>query len=478
MSDDLGSDFLQLASSDLPVRGRAEHLTALMRAAVADGRLRTGVALPSSRRLAAELGLSRGVVVEVYRRLADEGLVEGRTGVGTVITARPGRRGPAAPRETATPADGGASPVLPPTGDASVLDLSPGVPDLAAFPREAWLRAERTVLAEAGPLDLGYGDPRGHERLRVELASYLGRMRGVRIGPEDVMVVAGVAQALALLSQVLRAGGLRSVAVEDPGSRGVRDEVAHWGLRPVGVPVDADGLDVGALAAAEESVVVTTPAHQFPTGVVLSPARRRELLAWADERQGLVVEDDYDAEHRYDRPPVPALHASAPDRVAHTGSTSKSLAPGLRLGWLLAPTRLRPALLAARHASDIAAPALPQLVLADLLASGAYERHLRAVRVRQRRRRDAVVETVRDRRPDLTVEGVAAGLHLLVRLPAHLDDIAVAEAAREAGLRVQPLSWHRQADGPPGLIIGYAAHPPDGLREAITRLLANIPRRP
>jgi GntR family transcriptional regulator/MocR family aminotransferase len=439
---------------------------------VVDGRLPVGAALPGTRELATELGFARGVVVEAYRRLADEGLVRGRVGSATTVVGAPHAvpAAPAAPEPTtATTALR-----LPLSGsrpdDGVEFDLSPGVPDLAAFPRAAWLAAERAVLASAPAATLGYGDPRGHSQLRGEIARRLARTRGVAATPDDVLVVAGVAQSLALLAHVLRERGAVDVAVEDPGSRGARDELGYWGLRPVPVPVDADGLVVEALTATGAPTVLVTPAHQFPTGVVLAPERRRALLAWARDG-GLVIEDDYDAEHRYDRAPVPALHATAPEAVAHTGSTSKTLAPGLRMGWLIAPTHLRSGLVDARHATDLGSPALPQLVLAHLFAHGGYDRHLRAVRTRQRHRRDALVAAVRDHLPGVRVEGVAAGLHIVLTLPdTATDDVDVAARAAEVGVRVQPLSWHRMRPGPPALVVGYAAHPPDRLREAVARL--------
>jgi GntR family transcriptional regulator/MocR family aminotransferase len=400
------------------------------------------------------------VVVEAYQRLVDEGLVQARTGAGTVVT---GNVRPAMSATDRTPVPFRLP--LPPRPGIDI-DLSPGLPDLSAFPRAAWLRAERTVLSRVSGYDLGYGDPAGTPALRRELAAWLTRTRGVRAGADDILVVGGVAQALALLAQTLRADGVTAVAVEDPGSRGARDQLTHWGVRAVGVPVDAYGLKVGDLAATGLTAAVLTPAHQFPTGVVLSPARRQELLAWP----GLIVEDDYDAEHRYDRAPVAAVQGSAPDRVAYTGSTSKSLAPAMRLGWLIAPRPRQAALLAAKHASDLGNPALPQLVLAHLLASGDYERHLRAVRLRQRRRRDALLAGLHAHLPGARVEGVAAGLHLLVTLPGAVPDTDLVERAAEVGVLVHPLSWHRHRPGPPGLVIGYAAQPPDRLREAAGRL--------
>jgi GntR family transcriptional regulator/MocR family aminotransferase len=483
---DGGADFLQLRRAEAPPQGLTSWLVDRVRAAVADGRLAPGDALPPTRVLARELGASRGVVVEAWRRLADEGLVVARTGSGTVVADAVPR--PAVPRPAVSPpatapghgpppdpAGGGAVPRLPWRAPAGVdVDLSPGVPDLAAFPRATWLRAERAVLATASDADLGYGDVRGHPRLRAVLAAWLARTRGLRADADEVVVVAGVAQTLTLCALVLRArsGAAPVIAVEDPGSRGARDSLRHWGVDPVPVPVDGEGLVVDALAATGASTVLLTPAHQFPTGVVLAPARRRAVLAWARETGGLVVEDDYDAEHRYDRAPVPALQAGAPGSVLHTGSTSKSLAPGMRLGWLVAPPGLHADLVAARHALDLGSPVLPQLVLAELLAGGAYERHLRRVRARQRARRDAVVAAVREHLPAARVEGVAAGLHLLLTLPGRpgLDDAELAARAREAGVLVHPLSWHRVRPGPPGLVLGYAASPPGRLTDAVVRL--------
>jgi GntR family transcriptional regulator/MocR family aminotransferase len=450
-------------------------LTDGLRTAIRAGRLAPDSRLPPTRVLAAELGISRGVVVEAYRRLLDEGLVSARTGAGTVVTALPGGDPAARPRDRRGEATGLRLP-LPPRAGIRV-DLSPGVPDLSAFPRAAWLRAERAVLARVSGADLGYGDPAGSPRLRQELTGWLARTRGIRAEAGDIIVVNGVAQALALLAQALHAAGATAVAVEDPGSRGARDQMAHWGLRPLGVPVDDQGVCVDDLTATGLGVAVLTPAHQFPTGVVLSPARRQALLGWA-AAGGLVIEDDYDAEHRYDRAPVAALQASAPDDVAYTGSTSKSLAPSLRLGWLIAPRRWQGPLLAAKHASDLGNPALPQLVLAHLLGGGDYERHLRNVRLRQRRRRDALLGGLRAHLPQARVEGVAAGLHLLITLPwldGRICDTDLAERVANAGVLVQPLSWHRHRPGPPGLVLGYAAHAPDRLTEAAALLAKAVP---
>jgi GntR family transcriptional regulator / MocR family aminotransferase len=463
-----GADFLLLDPTTAPARGLTDWLVDALRSAIDDGRLGPGSRLPASRALAADLAVSRGVVVEAYRRLTDEGLVGGRSGGGTTVLAQPAR----ALRPHAQPSPQPAGPPrLPrprlPIGEG--VDLSPGVPDLSAFPRSLWLRTERAVLTETRPEELGYGDPRGHPRLRNALAPWLARTRGLRAGSDDIIVVSGVAQAMALLAQQLHREGIDSIAVEDPGSRGAVDEFGYWGLQPIPIAVDDDGIRVDALAATDARAAFLTPAHQFPTGVVLAPQRRRELLAWAVDAE-LVIEDDYDAEYRYDRAPVPALHAAAPDRIAYAGSTSKSLAPALRLGWLVAPPRRYDDLVAAKHASDLGSPTVPQLVLARLLESGEYDRHVRLVRARHRARRDAFLTALSAELPAASVKGVAAGLHLLVTLPDEVDDIALTDELREAGVLVHPLSWHRRLPGPPGLVVGYAAHPPDRLRAAATTI--------
>ena len=469
-----GADFLQLSPAAAPVRGLTGWLADAIRAAIIDGRLQAGAPLPATRLLAGDLGVSRGVIVEAYQRLADEGLVSARPGAGTRVlgvSRLAPRRRPAEvrPAEVRPGLAGQPGPALLPHRwrARAEIDLSPGVPDLSGFPRTAWLRAEKLVLEQASVADLGYGDPRGSQWLRTELAGWLARTRGLRADPDDIIIVTGVAQALALLARVLR--DLGDIAVEDPGSRGARDELAYWGLRPVPVPVDEHGLRVEALGGLR--AVLLTPAHQFPTGVVLAPRRRRDLLDWAAGVDALIIEDDYDAEYRYDRAPVPALQASAPGLVAYAGSTSKTLAPGMRLGWLIPPGQLHADLVEAKHASDLGSPALPQLVLARLIASGDLEQHIRLVRKRQRSRRDVLLGALREYLPAARVQGIAAGLHLLITFPGRAGpDAELAEAILRAGVLVQPLSWHRDRPGVPGIVLGYAAHPPDQLREAARRI--------
>ncbi|MFH9552978.1 PLP-dependent aminotransferase family protein [Streptomyces sp. NPDC017435] len=484
----IGSDFLQLDLGQAPPGGRTAWLADSLRSAIADGRLPVGTRLPASRVLADELRVTRGVVTEAYRRLAESGQTAGRGRLGTVVVAAPaeprgrihtanGPAHPGDPHNLSGPAPGAptraaSEPGHPLFGSAvregvvdalralpCRIDLSPGLPDLAAFPRTAWLRAERAVLGGVTPADFGYGDPRGALALRRAVVGWLARNRGIRADPDEVVIVAGVAQAFVLLGQLLRADGIRRVAVEDPGSLGARQQLEYGGHTVVPVPVDAGGLDVGALRASGAKAVLSTPAHQFPTGVVLDGERRRELLNWAAEG-GVVIEDDYDAEHRYDRPPVPALRSLMSDGVCYAGSVSKLLAPALRVGWLLVPPDRLDAVVTAKRYADLGNGILTQLVLARLMDSGELERHLRHVRLRHRRRRDAMLRAVETHLPGARVHGAAAGLHLMVTFDetgTGIRDTDLAAAALARGVKAHPLSWHRICPGAPGLVLGYAA---------------------
>lgn len=453
----IGADFLHLDPATAPARGRTAWLAGRLRAAIADGTLTPGTRLPATRELANDLSVARGTVVEAYRRLSEEGLLATNRGGGTVVAAA------LTPPTTEAEVPAAASP-------RELLNISTGAPDLSAFPRAAWLRAERKVLATATERELGYADPQGAPELRTALARWLARSRGIAAGPEQIIVTAGVTGALSLLCQVFREHGIAECAIEDPGAEGNRRILDHWldALHPV--PVDEDGLNVTALAHTVARAVLVTPAHQFPTGVVLSPARRRELIAWAEEHDRLVIEDDYDAEYRYDRTPVRAMQAAAPERIVHIASLSKVLAPALRIGWMIAPTSLHDELVRKRWATDLGSPALPQLTLAALIDSGVLERHLRSLRLRHRERRDAAVEAINRYLPDCRIEGIAAGLHLVVRLPDGIDDAKLAARAGEEGIAVQPLSAHRFAPGPPGVVIGYGPQPEQRLERAIQTL--------
>ena len=464
----IGSDFLQLDLTDIPPGARTDRLTQLLRQAVTDERLPVGTRLPATRVLADELGVARGTVAEAYRRLAEDGLLAARTGAGTHVATRP----PAtSPRPTPDGPDADPS-----AEESGLIDLATGVPDLTAFPRAAWLRAEREVLATATARDLGYAPPAGTARLRIELASWLARSRGVRANADQIVVTGGVTGALSLIAQVMRSWGQTTIGVENPGAHGNRRILDYWLPRLVPVPVDRRGIVVDTLPDDIDAVVVT-PAHQYPTGVVLAPDRRRALIDWAARADAVIVEDDYDAEYRYDRQPVHALQPLDPQHVAYTASFSKTLAPGLRIGWLVVPPRWHGQVVELRWATDLGSPVLPQLVVAHLLHSGALERHLRVMRHRHRHRRDAALVALARHLPARTVGGIAAGLHLVIDLPDDADDVAVVGRARELGVLVQPLSAHYLTRPRPGLVLSYAAHHPAELDAAIERLARAVTGR-
>ena len=428
-----------------------------LRDGIRDGRLVPGARLPSTRAAARELGVSRGVVSEAYAQLVAEGWLVARQGAPTRVAAAPAPS-PPAPRGTRRPS--------PPP-----FDLMPGRPDLAAFPRDQWLAATRRVLRRMPDAALGYPDPRGTPELRHALAGYLGRARAVAPDPERTVVCSGVTQGIVLIARLLRERGDRTIAVEDPGFHLHRWSLQRAGLRPVGVPVDEEGLDVGALARSGARAVLVTPAHQMPTGVVLSPERRAALLTWAEQEDGLVVEDDYDAEYRFDRGPVGALQGLAPERVVYAGSASKSFAHGLRLGWLVLPERLAAPVAAERLAADGGGPVLEQLVLADLVERGDLDRHLRRTRREYRRRRSALLAALAEHLPGAEVVGVAAGLHALVLLPQAVDEVAVLQRAAAAGVAVESLrSLRVESSGRPGLVLGYAHLPQPAIARAVAAL--------
>jgi GntR family transcriptional regulator / MocR family aminotransferase len=444
-------------------RGDTEPLHAQverqLREAIRGGRLATGERLPATRVLAGELDVSRGVVVEAYAQLAAEGYLLTRRGAGTVVAAvtrpAPTPRSPPFPRPIAE-------------------DFHPGTPDLAGFPRSAWQRSLRSALHRMPNEALGYADPAGTHELRTALARYVGRARGVAAEGERVLVTSGMTQGIALACRVLRARGARRIAVEDPGFFVHRGVAAHCGLQPIPVPVDARGLRTDALASVEADALLVTPAHQMPLGGVLAPERRVELLAWAEERDAYVIEDDYDAEHRYDRDPVGALQGLAPERVIYAGCASKLLAPALRLGWLVLPQALVPQLAFEKGLDDLGTSALSQLALADFLERGELDRHLRRMRPRYRARRDALIAALARELPSWRIgEGIAAGLHVVALLPEAVDEAGFLAAAAERGMRLHGLSWFRVNPTPPnpaGLVLGFGNASEPALARAVAQL--------
>jgi len=449
-------ELLLPAVSAEPARTRGRALESALREAIRTGRLRPGTRLPSSRDLAGQLGLARGTVTAGYTQLIAEGYLVARHGSGTTVADTVCGTAPAA-----------AEPSQPVRWR---YDLRPGIPALGAFPRAEWVAATRAGLAELPDDALGYPDYAGLPALRAELAGYLGRVRAVAAGPDDVVVTHGVAEGMGLIARVLRAAGHTSIALESPGHLGQAELFAAHGLRPVPIPVDHLGIQVDELAATDCRVVQVTSAHQFPLGVVLCPNRRRALIAWARERDGLILEDDYDAEHRYDRHAMGAVQALDPAHVAYLGSVSKVLSPALRIGWLIPPPGLRPAVIDAKHYNDLGGSPIPQAALTHLLQTGGYERHLRRTVALYRRRRDALLAAVAERLPSWQAVGVAAGLHVVLRLPDGTDDLALQRALAASGVNAFALSGYVPSGriAPyPGLVVGYASLGPDRLRSAV-----------
>ena len=435
-------------------------LESALRDAVRAGRLRPGTRLPSSRALAADLGIARNTAAEVYGQLVAEGWLTARTGSGTSV----------APRRVPEPDTGIAAR---PEVAVPRYDLRAGVPDLSAFPRRAWLATARKVLAAAPDHLLGYPDPRGLPQLRAALADYLARTRGVTADPAHIVICAGFAHGLAGISRALRSAGASTLAVESYGHQAHRDIAAGQGLRLRPLPVDGMGAVIGA-AIAEADAVLLTPAHQFPLGVTLHPRRRREVAEWG----GVVIEDDYDGEFRYDRQPVGALQTLAPGHVIYAGTASKSLAPSLRLGWLVVPPRLLDAVTAELAAGP---SALDQLTLAEFITSGGYDRQIRRARLAYRRRRDRLAAALR--RQGLHVTGIAAGLQAVLELSRTSVEHAVVARASQHGLALDGLERYRAGDigpagaggGRAGLVIGYARPPEHAYTTALARLCAVLP---
>jgi len=410
-----------------------------LRDAIRTGRLTPHTRLPSSRVLAADLGVSRGLVVDAYSQLVAEGFLLSRHGSGTRV---------ATVDVASAPAQRSAEP---PRFD---VDFFPGAPDLSSFPRHSWLRALRQGLTGLESDAFGYATPQGLFKARVAIADYLRRTRGVLADPRHMVICSGVTQAIALLGQTLRTTPL---AMEDPGFWQHRKIFRHNGVEPIPVPIDDEGIDVDALWNSGAEAVLTTPAHQSPTGVVLSASRRTALMDWA--RSGrLVIEDDYDAEYRYDRAPVGSLQGIAPDRVVYVGSTSKTLAPGLRIGWMVLPPHLAKAVISSKWLADTGGSVMDQVAFAQFLTSGEYDRHLRQMRRRYQLRRNALLSALAQHLPDATVLGAAAGVHLTVRFPEGfpLDDLVGHAERMRIGVEPVRRCYAEPATAPPGLLLGYA----------------------
>jgi GntR family transcriptional regulator / MocR family aminotransferase len=453
-----------------PLRAQLE---ATLREAIRGGRLRGGERLPSSRELARELGVSRGMVQDCYSQLLAEGYLTSRTGSATRVADISGQQaggGSEAPPAVGSPAARGPSelavpaPSRPADEPPLIADFRHGVPDLSSFPRADWAWAVKQACTQAADADLGYGDPRGSAELREVLAGYLRRVRAADASPARMIISTGFAQGINLVLRTLaRQSGVTRVAFEDPGYGSAQaDEtvraVLAMGVGVTYVPVDHEGLVVGELAASGAQAVVVTPAHQSPTGVVLSPPRRQALTDWARRGGGYVIEDDYDSEFRYDKEPVGALQGLAPEQVFLLGTASKALAPAVRLGWVHAPSGLAAAVAAEKEMSDRGSCTLDQLALAILLTTGRYDRHLRRMRTVYAGRRAALTDAFARHAPRVRLTGLAAGFSAVAPLPPGAGETAVIAAALTRRVGLHGIGDYRgspNAAAPAALVMGF-----------------------
>lgn len=450
-----------------PLRAQLEQE---LRAAIRAGRLKARASLPSTRALAQDLGLSRGIVVDAYEQLLAEGYLVARQGSATTVAEGRVIDEPAA----RTPTRAGA----PAVGEQLRYDFRPGVPDTSTFPRREWHRSLRNVLAKSTAETMGYLEPRGSRAARVAVSAYVNRARGTSAQPEHMVICNGFTQGFRLACTVLRRMGIEAVATEDPSHDEQREAVRDAGLDCVTVPVDAGGLIVERLERSHARAVLVTPAHQFPTGAVLAPQRRAALLDWAARKEAFVIEDDYDAEFRYDREPIGALQGVAPDRVIYIGSASKILAPALRLGWLVAPPALVPAFVRVKEIEDRGSANLEQLAFADFIERGALDRHLRRMRRIYRQRHDALTAALQKHLPKRRVSGIAAGLHFMLELPPGAEESEVIAKARELSVNAYGTERYRgRARLPPALILGYGVLRDSAVAEGVRRLASVVEKR-
>jgi GntR family transcriptional regulator/MocR family aminotransferase len=444
-----------------------DSLMEALRQAIRSGRLAPGTRLPSSRTLAADLGVARNTVARAYSGLVAEGWLTSQHGSGTAVSQRVAgaRRFQSTHRKRPSPPH-------------PEHDLRPGHPDLSAFPREEWSRAVRRALHVAPTEAFGYADPHGRPELREALAEYLARARGVRSHPDDIVVCSGAAEGLGLVAAALADAGAEAVAVEEFGLPSQRRSLAEAGLRCPPLTVDADGADVDALGAMPDvGAVVLTPSHQFPLGVPLSSHRRATVIDWARRTGGVVVEDDYDGEFRYDRNPVGALHGDDPERVIYLGTVSKSLAPGLRLGWVVLPHRLVEPVARQKGETEATCGFVEQLAMAEFIRSGSYDRHIRTMRAQYRRRREQLVAAVAQSSPDTAAIGLPAGLHVVLQLAGGRES-ALAARPPWRRLAVEGLDLYRHPGGDgdrDGVVVGFAAPAPSAWSAALAALVRLLP---
>jgi GntR family transcriptional regulator/MocR family aminotransferase len=441
-------------------RTLGSQIEAQLRGAIREGRLRAGARVPSTRDLATQLGVARGVVVGAYAQLAAEGYLTLRQGARPCVAES--AQAPAPPSARINDA------AAPPR-----FDLRPRAPDVSGFPRPEWLRCLRDALHTMTNADLGYGDPRGVPALRSALSEYLGRVRGVAADPDRVVVTNGYSQGQGIVCRALVARGARRIGFENPSHPEQRRIAERAGLTIVPIAVDDAGLRTDELERADVDIVVLTPAHQHPTGAVLSGERRRALLAWLARRDAVAIEDDYDAEYRYDRAAVGALQGLDPVRIVYAGSASKTLAPALRLGWLVVPPWMLTAVADEKDLADCGTAGIEQQAFAGFLSRGELDRHLRRMRTRYRRRRDQLVDELTRALPEASIRGVAAGLHATVELPDDYDERAILRQARRRGISLTTMHefWIAPSAGHPTLLVGYAQLPIPAIPNAVRALV-------
>jgi len=460
----------------------------MLRRQMADGTLSADARVPSTRALAAELGLSRTTVTAVYEQLAAEGFIVTSAGrVARVASqlapaaAAPGRRVRPAPLLSVfgRRVEKMILSALP-AGEPCRIDFLYGAVASRDFPALLWRRAYQAALLRRQP-SLYYAPPEGDASLRRALQGYLGRARGLSCETEQIVIVHGSQQAIDLCARVLL-DPEDAFAFEEPGYLMARRCFEATGAKLLPVPVDAHGLDTARLPTDNRvRLAYVTPSHQFPLGGMLPIGRRQELLQWASRHRAWIIEDDYDGEFRYGQRPIDALQSIDKDgRVIYVGTFSKALSPQLRLGYLVLPPELVPVFRQAKRLTDRHAPVLEQRALAALIDNGAYERHVRRVRRENERRRAALLDAISQYLADADVVGAAAGLHVVLWLPSVLpqDEPALVAAARERGVGVYPVSplfagpAPRARPRPAGLILGYASLTVDQIRQGVRALAA------
>jgi GntR family transcriptional regulator/MocR family aminotransferase len=471
----------------------ARQIIEALKAQIAGGAYAAGDRLPSTRALAAELGVSRTTVTAAYEQLLAEGYLETRQGARAQV-ARTLRRATATaeppPGDGVSPAPlsrygraiaGFQRPETRPPGRL-VADFRHGVLAAADFPMPGWKRALNAALLQR-PEPLRYGDPRGSPALRLALQGYLWRARGLRCEADQIIVVNGSQQGLDLCARLLIDPGDRAV-VEDPCYLQARQILLAAGADLIPIAVDQEGMRTEPLEAVGAArLAFVTPSHQFPLGAVLTAGRRQALLAWARRQGAYVIEDDYDSEYRFDTAPIPPLHAlGGADHVIYLGTVSKTLSPLLRLGYLVVPPALGEAFATAKHLADRHAPSLEQSALAGFIASGAYERHVRQARRRNAERRAALLATLKaELGARVGVVGADAGLHVVAWLPEIPEDREpeLIARGRAAGIGLYPVSPFYAGAGSAGrpgcagLVLGYASLTPAEIQAGV-RLLAEL----